>query len=200
MKKLSLLILLNVLMVFVPLAAMAASCTTSNATWTNTAFTSQTSTFTATYDDTPNGANMDGVTGLSLNTATDYTSLAVITRFNATGTIDARSGSAYAAVNSVPYTSGVVYRFRLVVNPSAHTYNAYVTPSGGSEIQIANNYAFRTEQAGTSRLNNLGIFSKVNTHTVCNFAIINAGDRTSPTISITVPTNATTVSGSAVTV
>ena len=113
-----------------------ASCTMSTAAWNNTSLSSQTSTFSATYDDTPNAVNMDGLTGLSLNAASGYTSLAVITRFNPAGTIDARNGSVFAAINSVPYTAGVNYHFRLVINPAAHTYSAYVTPNGGSEIQI----------------------------------------------------------------
>ncbi len=40
------------------------------------------------------------------------------------------------------------------INVAAHTYSAYVTPPGGSEQTIASNYAFRTEQAGVSSLNN----------------------------------------------
>ncbi|HEV2210257.1 MAG TPA: hypothetical protein VG167_15880, partial [Verrucomicrobiae bacterium] len=45
-------------------------CYQSNASsWQNVPFAVQSSSFTATYDDTPNGNNMDGVTGLSLNAA-----------------------------------------------------------------------------------------------------------------------------------
>jgi hypothetical protein len=152
-------------------------CIESSASWQNNSFAAQSSPFTATYDDTPNAAAMDGVTGLSLNAAVDYTSLAVITRFNNTGTIDARNGGAYETVTAVPYTPGTTYHFRLVVNPSAQTYSAYVTPAGGSEIQIANNYAFRTEQAGTNSLNNWALTSSLGTHTVCNFTIAGGGTK-----------------------
>jgi hypothetical protein len=117
---------------------------------------------------------MDGVTGLSLNAATAYASLAVITRFNTLGFIDAINGAnGYAAMNSIPYTAGALYHFRVVTDPQAHTYSAYVTPPlAANEIQIANNYAFRTDQATTSSLNSLSLFSEAgSSHDVCNFAL-----------------------------
>jgi len=75
-------------------------------------------------------------------------------RFNTTGTIDARNGSAYAAVTNVPFLANTTYHFRLVINVAARTYSAYVTPPGGSELTIAGNYAFRTEQASVTNINN----------------------------------------------
>ncbi|HSF32305.1 MAG TPA: fibronectin type III domain-containing protein, partial [Candidatus Tectomicrobia bacterium] len=74
---------------------------------------------------------MNGVTGLSLDSAGAYTDLAVITAFQTNGMIEARNGSAYAAVNPIPYTANTPYHFRVVVNPQARTYSAYVTPQGG---------------------------------------------------------------------
>jgi hypothetical protein len=71
--------------------------------------------------------------------------------------IDARNGSAYVATNSIPYTAGSNYHFRLTASVPTHTYSAYVTPQGGTEQLVGANYAFRTEQAGVTVLNNFAV-------------------------------------------
>lgn len=109
-------------------------CLQSSLVWQNTAIPTEAVPFQASYDDTPGQADMDGVTGLSLGKAAAYADLAVITRFNPSGFIDARSGANYAADVSVPYTPGLTYHFRLLINPGAHSYTIYVTPPGAAEI------------------------------------------------------------------
>ena len=151
----------------------ASTCVTSSVTgWQSAPFATQTTPFTVTYDDTPSAANMDGVTGLSLNAATGYSSLAVTTRFNLAGFIDAISGNEiYSAMNSIPYAAGQVYHFRVLINPQTHTYSAYVTPPSSSEIQVANNYPFRTAQLATASLNSWSLYSETGTHSVCSFTM-----------------------------
>jgi hypothetical protein len=112
----------------------------------------QTGTFTATWDASPSLSPSNSLVGLSQGSATAYTGIAVSVRFNPTGDIDARNGGAYAALSTIPYSANTTYHFRVVVNVPAHTYSAYVTPPGGSEITIGTNYAFRTEQAGVTQL------------------------------------------------
>jgi chitodextrinase len=110
-------------------------------------------------------------------------------RFNDLGFIDARNGSAYVALSSIPYSAGAVYRFRLLVNPQNHTYSAWVTPPSSAEIQVANNYAFRTEQAATSSLNSWTLHSGAGgTHNICNFSLTPGASDTQPP---TVPTGLT---------
>jgi hypothetical protein len=113
---------------------------------------SQSGTFTATFDVTPSTASLDSAVGLSAAPATAWSMLAAIVRFNPSGTIDARNGGAYAAAQAVPYAAGATYRVRMVVNVAAHTYSAFVTPPGKAELTLAQNYAFRTEQASVSSL------------------------------------------------
>src|SRR5882672_2445637 len=132
----------------------APGCATSTTAFQNSAFTSQNGSFTATFDATPNGAGLDAATGLSQGAAAAYTDLAVIIRFNTGGTIDARNGGAYAAANTIPYTAGTSYHFRIVVDVPSHTYAAYVTPAGGAEQTIGTGFAFRTEQSGVTALAN----------------------------------------------
>jgi len=146
-------------------------CPTSSTAFQNSAFTSQNGSFTATFDATPNGTGLDAETGLSQGAAAAYTDFAVILRFNTGGTIDARNGGAYAATNSIAYTAGTSYHFRVVVDVSSHTYSAYVTPAGGAEQTIGTGFAFRTEQSGVTALASWALTAITGTHTVCNFAI-----------------------------
>src|SRR5438132_1312977 len=149
----------------------SSTCPTSSTAFQNSAFASQNGSFTATFDATPNGTGLDAATGLSQGAAAAYTDLAVIVRLNTGGTIDARNGGAYAATNSIGYTAGTSYHFRVVVDVSSHTYSAYVTPAGGAEQTIGTGFAFRTEQSGVTALANWALTAITGAHTVCNFAI-----------------------------
>jgi hypothetical protein len=157
------------------------TCKQSSTTWQNTSFSAQTSSFTFDFDATPSASGIDTVTGLSNGAATDYPSLAVIVRFNSTGTIDAindtgkTTGGNYTAVNSIPYTAATSYHFKLTVNPSNHTYSAIVTPSGGSATTLATNYGFRFEQASTSSLNNWALYSLSGSESVCSATVAAGG-------------------------
>ena len=77
-------------------------CVTSSASWQNMAMLSPNGTFDVSFDATPSAANIDAVTGLSASPALAYTDLAVIARFNSSGSIDAINGGGYAAANTVP--------------------------------------------------------------------------------------------------
>ncbi len=130
---------------------------TSSNGFVNSAITAQTGTFTATFDATPSVSPANDTLGFSNGAQTAYTGVAATVRFNTTGTIDARNGGDYAAVTSVAFAAGKTYHFRMVINVAAKTYSAYVTAPGGSEQTIASNYAFRTEQAGISSINNFNV-------------------------------------------
>jgi len=132
---------------------------------------SQTGAFEAQFDATPNTANMDGVMGLSSGPAADYTTLAAIVLFSSTGTIQARNGGAYAAATTIPYSAGTTYHFRLDVDVSSHSYTVYVTPTGSTEQLLGSNFAFRTEQATVSALDNLGLKAAVGSVAVCSLAV-----------------------------
>jgi hypothetical protein len=127
--------------------------------WQNAAMpSSQSGTFTATFDATPSVSPNNATVGLSNGAQTDYTGFACIVRFNSSGNIDARNGGAYAAASTIPFASGKAYHFRLAVNVPSHTYSIFVTPPGGSELTVGSNYAFRTEQNTVTSLNYWGDF------------------------------------------
>jgi hypothetical protein len=179
------------------LTVQGTSClANSTSTWTNTSFASQTGQFTATFDVTPSQNTMDGVVGFSLNAASAYSSLAVITRFSTAGVIDVRNAGTYSAATSVPYTAGLTYHFRLLINPGTKTYSVYVTPPSGSELTLATNYAFRSEQSTVSSLNNWTLHSEIGSLSLCNLAINTSSTPVAPTVS-TQPVSQTVAAGQA---
>lgn len=158
-------------------APNAATCRTAvgGGAFINTAITSQSGSFTAEYDATPSVTNIDAMIALSRGAQTGYPGYATLTRFNATGTIDARNAAGYSANASIPYSAGSTYHFRLPINVAARTYSVFVTPPAGSEITLGTNFAFRSEQAGVTSLDNWGIMvssaATSNKETGCNFWI-----------------------------
>jgi hypothetical protein len=140
---------------------------TAGATWQSVAILNQTSgSFSVQFDSTPSMANEDSVTGLSSGVPTAYTSLAAAIRFNDTGSIDARNGSAYAAATPVPYTPGTKYSFVLTVNMATRTYSATV-----NGILIGKDFAFRTEQAAIGNLDHVGALAATGSSTVCGLVV-----------------------------
>jgi len=157
-------------------------CIVSAASWQNAGFAAQTGGFTVSFDAVPGAGNMDGVAGISNGAAADYAALAVAVRFNNAGTIDARNGAAYGAASALPYISGLTYRFRLVVNLAARTYSAYVKQGANPELLIGSGYAFRTEQAAATALNNLGLFASSGSEQACAVSAVTS-DATPPALS-----------------
>ena len=141
-------------------------CQTVGASWSNSSFSAQTGSFTATFSATPSGNDINTVMGLSNGPQTAYTGLAAIVRFNPSGFIDAYDGTAYSAASSIPYGGGNMYTFEFDVNVGAQTYTVYVTPRGGSKTLVGLNFAFRTS---APTLNNLSLFAQVGTNNVCGF-------------------------------
>jgi hypothetical protein len=132
-------------------------------------FPSQMGTFSFGFTATPFANNEDGVIGLSLGQAAAYNDLAISIRFNSSGVIDARNGTAYAAVNSIPYTAGTTYTFSGTANLSTHQYSVQVTSP--SSVTLATNYAFRSTQSSVASLDHVVAIAddSQNTVQVCSF-------------------------------
>jgi chitodextrinase len=143
----------------------------SSTEWQNLSIELQSGQFSAEYDVVPNVSNMNGTTGLSFGNAATYNNLAVIVGFSDAGQLNARNGDVYTADTVVPYSAGTSYHFRIVGDIPAHTYSVYVTEGAGAEIQLANNYAFRSSQAAVSSLDTLAVVAATGSHTVSNFTI-----------------------------
>src|SRR5262249_3964667 len=136
-------------------------CSTSNTGWQNTGFSAQSGTFTATFNTTPSAQGIDAQTGFSNGPASTYANLAAIVSFDPNGTFKVRNGGAYQSDIAMSYVAGQTYKIRMVINVAGHTYDVYVTPTGGAETKIASNYAFRTEQAGATQLNSWAVTAPV---------------------------------------
>lgn len=149
------------------------ACVTSSASWQNTPMTAQNGAFTVEFDATPNAAYMDGGVVLSAAAVADYPDSVLAVRFNSAGLIDARNGGGYSSDATMAYTAGKTYHFRLTVSIPSHSYSVYVTPTGGAEQLLAQNYAFRTEQMNATSIANWATWagSATQTHDVCNFTI-----------------------------
>jgi hypothetical protein len=141
--------------------------------WWNQAFAAQTTRFTVELIATPSASSIDAVVGLGDGSVTSFAALAVAVRFNPAGTIDVRSGSIYRADVTRRYQAGVPYWFRLDVDLAAHTYTVQLRESVGTYLPLAQGYAFRTEQAGISRLSVAAskVDSAAGTLEVCGFAL-----------------------------
>ena len=141
-------------------------CKTAGSAWTNTSFTAQTGSPTVKFNAIPSGNNINSVVGLSNGAQSAYSGLAAIVRFNPSGFIDARNGAVYSALTSIPYTGGKKYSFWFQIDIPAQSYNIYVTPEGGSQVQVGANFAFRTN---ASVLNNVTYHADAGSDEVCSF-------------------------------
>ncbi|MEN8250070.1 MAG: hypothetical protein ABFS32_14150 [Bacteroidota bacterium] len=145
----------------------------------------QNGSFTAEWDMVAEKDGIDAVTGFGPGEAGTYSDLSVIVRFDRLGIIDAYNSAGYAHVNEVPYSAGVVYHVRAEINVINGTYSAYVTPEGGAEVVIAEDYGFRNPAisiaywsmvAGDWNLANPGV------HTVSNMVFSNFVTNENPVI------------------
>ena len=169
----------------IPLVTAQSACKLGSSSWDSTPLSvGQTGSFGISFDATPQANGVDADVALSQNKPTAYTDLAAVLRFNPSGYIDVRNGSAYSAAYAQPYTANATYHFSAVVNIPAHVYTVYVTPPGGTQQLLASNYAFRTEQANTGSLNYWITYKDPFSSSplqVCNFAVSAVTLSVSPT-------------------
>jgi hypothetical protein len=130
--------------------------------------------FSASFTLTPLTTSVDGLVGFGAGTAGALTDLGPIVRLAPNGLIDVRDGGDYRADAAVPYVVGTAYAVRMQVDVATRTYDVFVTPSGGSEIKIADAYAFRTEQADVTTLDSAGVFSSSGRFAVLDMLVAGA--------------------------
>lgn len=113
----------------------------------------------------------DAVFGLSNGAPDAFADLGPIVRFNPNGTIDARDGSVYRAVETVTRDPNESYIMTMIVDVPAKRYDAWVRPryAGGSH-RIADGFAFRSEQASVSTLDYMGAYvdSESSAYSACD--------------------------------
>lgn len=158
-------------------------CKTGSSDWQNALFEQeQTGTFDVEFYATPGAAPVDAIVALSSGEGSDFSHYAVLVRFNLAGTIDVRNGGSYASDNTIRYTAGREYRFRLVVNVPLKIYSVFVTPPepDEDEIVLATNYAFRSDQSNVAALDHWGLWADLGTHDVCDLTVSTPPPDTDP--------------------
>ncbi|GEN07232.1 unsaturated chondroitin disaccharide hydrolase [Myxococcus fulvus] len=116
--------------------------------------TGNTGTVTTEFDVTPALSPMDGVIGYAdtSTTITSFSSSAMLIRMSTDGRFDVRDGATYTALTTVPYTANTTYHVRMVADLDTRRYSVWVRPPGGAEVQLADNYAFRSNAPPTDDL------------------------------------------------
>jgi hypothetical protein len=117
----------------------------------------QSGTFEVAFDATPLADKIDGFTGVSAADPKIANDVAAMVRFNDSGSIDVRNGGSFRADQALGYSARKSYRMRMVIDVARKTYSVFVTPAGQSEVLLAKDYGFRTQQAGVSTLRKIVI-------------------------------------------
>jgi hypothetical protein len=115
----------------------------------------QAASFELAFEATPLAAKIDCFTGIAESTPRRANDVAVLVRFNDTGTIDVRNGSSFAADQKLGYAAGRSYRVRIAVDMTKKTYSVFVASAGGAEVALAKDYAFRSGQGSVQSLGKL---------------------------------------------
>ena len=152
--------------------------------WLNRAIPPQTGGFTLSFNARPGAAGIDAVTGLSNAAADGFSDLAAAFRFSPAGVFDARNGGSYQSSNPLAYQAGVVYRVAMAVNVANRTYSVTVTPPGGPPVEIARDFAFRTEQSSVASLSNLAAVASSGSHIVSAVSLQGAGSPPSAPVNL----------------
>ena len=114
---------------------------------------------------------MDAVIGLSSGPATGVGDLGPIVRFSSAGALDVRNGSTYASDSTFTYKPGLTYQIRMEIDLARKRYDVAVEEEGARTTWIANGYAFPTEQANLTELDNLASFVASPTGTLQQYGV-----------------------------
>ncbi len=96
---------------------------------------------------------VDGVIGFSKNIPAAYGDLSCKIGFNNQGYIVASDGSSYTSDQTVPYSAGQRFAFKMYVDMPAQEYSIWLTPENGEEIFLADRYAFHPSPGPIDTIN-----------------------------------------------
>jgi hypothetical protein len=72
----------------------------------------------------------------------------------------------------LPYSVGNIYSVRMIVDPATKTYSVTVSVNGGVAVLVAQNYAFRLEQASLASFNNMSLIATIGSQAVSNHGLV----------------------------
>ncbi|WP_221409478.1 Ig-like domain-containing protein [Marinoscillum furvescens] len=167
-------------------------------TWTNTDLGSQSGTVVVEFDVIPYQSNVNSEIGVSDGNASSANDVAAMIRFQS-GKIHARDNQGYPSTH-ITYIEDETYHIKMVIDVSNHTYDVYANADGDTPTQIGTDNAFHSNSSSITSFDKLAAILK-STSTgyqvdVCNIQVDGNGSSSSaPTVSITSPSNNSTVSG-----
>jgi len=129
------------------------------------------------FDITPLASGLNACTGYadSSTNITTWSDPAMTIRMNTSGTFDVRNGGAFAATTSVPYSPGNTYHVRMITDLVSKKYDVWITPPGGSEIKITDNYSFRSDAPAIDDLGKINLKDDVNDrYKIQNHTVVSA--------------------------
>jgi hypothetical protein len=139
---------------------------------------SQAGTFAIEWDATPQQNDADAFTGLMAggDASANYVTVAAIVRFSSDDggprLVDARNGGAYQALSKVTWEGGQTFHVRVHGDVLQHIYSVWVTPPCGSETLIAQDWAFRTEQAQITSVDRIAVGAETGTIQACDWQLL----------------------------
>lgn len=153
--------------------------------WQSFSYEKQTGEFTAEFDMVASVDSIDAVTGFLKGIPAGFGDLSCIIRFCKDGLLDARNGGAYDKDVDIEYDAGQNMHVRMEINVGTNSYDVFVTPEGGTEQQLANDYGFRR---GGVNLDHWAIiygnFAPVNigSHRISNMTITTISQNEAPIV------------------
>ncbi len=155
-------------------------CLLSSSSWNQESIPTQQGQVRFSFYATPSVNNINAIIGLSKGMGTTIDRYSINVRFSSSGIIDVGDGGwgggDYGYLVPINYVPEKKYYIRMDVNISSRNYDVYVTPEGGSEIMIADNFNFRLIQPIVDSLDNFGIWSETSgTLNVCDFNYVDGG-------------------------
>jgi hypothetical protein len=130
-------------------------------TWLNIDLTDISSSFSVSFNITPQELNQDIVIGLSQSQSDFYTSLAASVRLGTNNTFEAMNGTSYDKTSTVFYAENVTYNVMFEVFPVIKKYSVFVSSGSGAPVKIADRFAYRTSQSHVSKIRYLAAISPI---------------------------------------
>lgn len=145
------------------------SCVTGSTTWSNYAIGTLEGTTDLRFVVSPSQGKLDAVMGLSGAPGSGYSDYGALIRLSPAGVVDVRNGDTYAADRELSYAAGDEIALRIEIDFGAKEYSVFARKNGGNEVNVARDYAFRTEQATSSSFSNLGLITGSGEVALCDY-------------------------------
>ncbi|NLY18522.1 MAG: DNRLRE domain-containing protein [Clostridiaceae bacterium] len=116
------------------------------------------------FDITPLASGLNACIGYadSSTNITTWNHPSMTIRLNTNGTFDVRNSGGYSAATTVSYSPNQTYHIRMINDLVNKKYDVWVTPPGGNEIKITDNYSFRSDAPDIDDLGKISLKDDAN--------------------------------------